>query len=143
MSKRAHHTYGKRVQGFMLEAIVKVNFALYALICFEAVALFWLTSLPAPASMTRQIPRRTLYLAVAAGLVCLIMVFVPDNHPGPSSLWRSQVMALLTPVAVVGAILTTVGLVVAVRRRMGNGRRHSELERARVARSKARRRGRR
>ncbi len=123
----------------MLETIVKVNFALYAFICFDAVALFWLMSSPDPASTTIRVPRRTRYLAMAAGLVCLIMVFVPDNRPGPSSLWRSEALALLTPLAVGLAVLTTVGKVLAVRQRMGKGRHRSELERARVARLKARR----
>lgn len=127
----------------MLETIVKVNFALYALICFEAIALFRLMSSPSPASATLQVARRTCYLAVVAGVICLIMVVVPDNHPGPSSLWRSREIALLTPLAVVLAILTTVATLRTGLRRMGigSGRRTSELERARLARDRHKARG--
>lgn len=126
--------------GNLLETIVKVNFALYALICAEGAAMYWLLPPVRFPTLLQDHPRARLLLLIAA-LICLIMVFVPDNHPGSSSLMRSRQIALLTPLTVVLTVLTTLALGVAVLRRLGKGRRRSELERARLARSKAPRTG--
>lgn len=121
----------------MLETIVKVNFALYALICFEAVVLSWLQPRDRSSTLLQEHPRAR-YLIPVAGVICLIMVFVPDNHPGSSSLMRSKQLALLTPVTVILTVLITAATVKSVWQRVRKGGHKSELERARLDRLKAR-----
>lgn len=121
----------------MLETIVKVNFALYALMCAEGAAIYWLLPRDRSPSLLVEHPRARYLLPVAAA-ICLTMVFVPDNHPGPSSLLHSQQIALLTPLTVILAVLVTVATVKSVWQRLGNGGHKSERERARLDREKAR-----
>lgn len=126
----------------MLETIVKINLALYALICLEGAALYWVMPRDPLPTWAKQ-HRRTRYFLVAGALFCLLMLFVmllvPESHFGPSTLRRSQQVALLTPVTVACALILTVITVKRVRQRVFKWRRKSELERARLDRSKARR----